>query len=59
MLANRAMDEAKMLEQHQFPVLIQTVEHFVADIFLQNVRDFLDIVLCDGARRFDALEMVK
>lgn len=53
------MDEAKMLEQHQFPVLVQAVEHFVADIFLQDVSDLFDIVLGDGARRFDALEMVE
>lgn len=59
MFANRTMDKPEMLEEHQLSVLIQSVEHFVAEIFLQRVSDFLNIVLSNCAGRFQRLEVIK
>ena len=59
MLADRTMDETEMLEQQQPSFVVQSVQRFVARIFLQLFRDFPDVILRHRARRCDAFELVE
>lgn len=58
-LPDGAVDEAQVLQQQQPALVVQPVQRFVARIFLQLFGYLADVVLGDGARRSDALELVE
>lgn len=53
------MNKAQVLEQHEFPVLVQAVQQFIPQVVFEYLGYLLDILLRYRARRLDALEVVE
>lgn len=58
-LSDWAVHEAKVLEEHQLAVLVQSVERLVPRVLLQRIRYVFYVILSNCAGRSNALEVVE